>query len=584
MAHDSVFAPRYSASWALVIGINDYKVAPPLGYACNDARAIVAHLTGRLGFPAGNVYHLEDGTATRQAVTSSFLRLADQVATDDRVLIFFAGHGFTRRSRRGEVGFLVPSDGDPSDLSTLVRWDELTRNAELLPAKHVLFVMDACYGGLALTRTVPVGSQRFLRDMLARYSRQVLTAGKADEVVADSGGPRAGHSIFTGHLLDALEGAARTSEGIVTASAVMAYVYDRVAKDQFSQQSPHYGFLDGDGDFVFEAPQLDELLEDEERGSDVLVEPIVPARDVPSAQDRQSFAAQAKEFLSEPRYRIRLDDLLMTELRRYHQAVAAENFPLTTATHTADDVAGRLRAYERAVDNVACVAALIARWGGPEHRATLASVSSRLVENNDAAGGQVLWLGLRWHPADYYLYTSGVAAVAAESYENLASVLLARVSSSRSGRAEATLLEATIDGVWEAMRANAYKLLPGHERNFTPRSEYLFTVVQPLVEDLLYLGRTYEQAFDRYEALAALVYADLRMQHGRADAWGPPGRFAWKAKRGYGSESFAEIGADGERLKDQWPVLQAGFFGGSYSRFEKVYTSFRGFLAQLPFY
>jgi hypothetical protein len=35
-------------------------------------------------------------------------------------------------------------------LSGLIRWDELTRNADLITAKHMLFVMDACYGGLAL--------------------------------------------------------------------------------------------------------------------------------------------------------------------------------------------------------------------------------------------------------------------------------------------------------------------------------------------------------------------------------------------------------------------------------------------------
>ena len=75
----------------------------------------------------------------------------------------------------------------------------------------MFFLMDACYGGLALSRRpFPPGSMRFLKNMLQRHSRQILTAGKADEVVADAGGPRAGHSIFTGHVLDVLEGGAAT--------------------------------------------------------------------------------------------------------------------------------------------------------------------------------------------------------------------------------------------------------------------------------------------------------------------------------------------------------------------------------------
>ena len=43
---------------------------------------------------------------------------------------------------------------------------------------------------------------RFLQDMLLRPSRQVITAGKADERVADGGGPIPDHSVFTGHFLD----------------------------------------------------------------------------------------------------------------------------------------------------------------------------------------------------------------------------------------------------------------------------------------------------------------------------------------------------------------------------------------------
>ena len=48
-------------------------------------------------------------------------------------MVFFAGHGHTVPAHRGEIGYLLPVDGDPSDLSTLIRWDDLTRNADLIP-------------------------------------------------------------------------------------------------------------------------------------------------------------------------------------------------------------------------------------------------------------------------------------------------------------------------------------------------------------------------------------------------------------------------------------------------------------------
>lgn len=102
-----------------------------------------------------------------KAIMQSFFRYADaeNVKPDDRLIIFFAGHGHTVPGRRGETGFLVPVDGDPTDLSSLIRWDDFARNAELVPAKHILFLMDACYGGLLLSapmfRGANTSSRRF---------------------------------------------------------------------------------------------------------------------------------------------------------------------------------------------------------------------------------------------------------------------------------------------------------------------------------------------------------------------------------------------------------------------------------------
>jgi len=117
---------------------------------------------------------------------------------DSRLLVFFAGHGETKTGANGEVGFLVPHDGDVTNLSTLLRWDDLVRNADLIHAKHIFFVMDACYGGLVFKRSVSAGSVRFLKDMIIRPVRQALTAGKEDELVSDGGGPRPNTQFLPG--------------------------------------------------------------------------------------------------------------------------------------------------------------------------------------------------------------------------------------------------------------------------------------------------------------------------------------------------------------------------------------------------
>lgn len=275
----SILSSKYQTSRAIVIGINAYVNVAPLGYAVNDAKAVAQLLQDKFKFKFEDICVLKDSDATRASIMEKYLSLAGaNTHVDDRLLFFFAGHGHTVSGARGEVGYLVPVDGAPGRLDTLIRWDDLTRNADLIAAKHILFLMDACYGGLAITRGGSrLPSMRFLQDMLLRPARQVLTAGKADEIVSDSGGPIPGHSIFTGHLLEALNGKAQSEDGVITANGVMSYIYEKVAKDQHSHQTPHFGFLSGDGDFIFSAPILEKDHLKPEIDEDVTL--LVPASD-----------------------------------------------------------------------------------------------------------------------------------------------------------------------------------------------------------------------------------------------------------------------------------------------------------------
>lgn len=266
------FKPKYDQSFALVIGINEYRNVSPLSIAVNDAEALAEVLVTKLGFPQDKVAVLLDEQATKTRVLETFLAY-EALGRDDRLLVFFAGHGLSVEGHRGPVGYLIPVDGKPEDKSSLIRWDDLTRNAELIPAKHILFIMDACYSGLAILRGIGLGEQRFVSDMLQRFSRQVITAGKADQPVADGGGPTGQNSIFTGHLLEGLRGKAYNEDGVLTASYLMNYVYQRVANDPRSLQTPHFGHLEGDGDFILQTPKGERLNNGAD--ADFLVKPVV---------------------------------------------------------------------------------------------------------------------------------------------------------------------------------------------------------------------------------------------------------------------------------------------------------------------
>jgi len=577
---DENYSPLYSVSYALLVGINNYQYASPLGYAINDAKATAQLLIDEFGFDEKNVLLLTDANATRARIIDSFLSYASKSDINDRILFFFAGHGHTVSGRRGEVGFLVPYDGDMHSLSTLIRWDELTRNAELIPAKHMFFVMDACYGGLAIARSLAPGSMRFLKDMLLRYSRQVLTAGKANEIVADAGGPIPGHSIFTGHFIEALKGKAASEDGIITANGVMAYVYERVARDQQSHQTPHYGFIDGDGDLIFKAPILDSPKKEEEKDEDVLIA-------VPSSMPMTNIDASGnvvnvtKEYLSDSRYTIKLHDLVVQELREVLLQTSEDNFAVQGINWSLEEFTRRLKEYERIVDDLLHILSCIAYWGKQEHLPVLKMALTRLTDRLEPKSGLVVWQALRWYPTMLLLYGTGISALASDRYDNLAAILLTRVGSSRSTTSSTTPFTLAIGEATTKLH-DAFKQLPGHERQYVPRSEYLFKLLQPTLDDLLFLGRDYEQDFDRFEVLLALVYADLEQEQfkGSHGIWGPIGRFGWKFHH-YETNPLKDIIAEAERQKQSWGPLNVGLFGGGYTRFEKIASEYVKFISGL---
>ena len=572
---------HYAQSHALVIGINDYAHASPLSYAVSDAVEVKNLLTNQFGFPEKNVTYLANAQATRDAIRKAFFRFTkDDIELDDRVFIFFAGHGHTVTGGRGEIGFLVPHDADLSDYSTFIRWDELTRNAELVRCKHMFFIMDACYGGLALTRSTQPGSARFLKDMMLRYSRQVLTAGKADETVADSGGPLPDHSVFTGHLIEALQGKARSADGVLTASAVMAYVYGKVANDKNSNQTPHYGYFDGDGDFIFSAPGLTELENIDNKDLDSLV--IVPYPDVPRGPEAlTSKTTRIKSLLSGESSTIELHDFLMREVREYLAATAEDQFEVN-GQYSLEEFTARLAKYEEASSDLSVLLACVAYWAKAVHLTTLQKCVARSTDRLDGRGGSTIWLELRWYPVILQLYHAGIAAVDAQRFDSLAALFYAPLSLDQYGAHETLNVEALGKHLLELNRTNVLKQIPGHEKNFAPLSEYLFKVLQPKLDDLLFLGKNYENAFDLFEVYFARAVADMRQLRSEG-VWGPFGRFGWKHRRGHGSP-LTKVLSEAQALKQEWPPLKAGLFGGSFERFEKVSAEYASEVGQLPWF
>jgi hypothetical protein len=246
----------------VVVGIDDYQHWPKLANAVTDARGVFALFTEKLGFEAP-LPPLLDGQATLEALTQLVRdRLPALLKADDSLLLFYAGHGHTRVSQIGgkavETGFLVPAPAKRDRFGDLLPIDTFLTDLAQLPARHVLVVLDACHSGFGLGEAMvrTRGVAEYAADVGGRVSRKIITSARREQLALD-GGPVAGHSLFTGTLVEGFNWgrADLDGNGLVTASELGLYLQQQVgqsAQARQSKQTPDFGAfkLDDRGELV----------------------------------------------------------------------------------------------------------------------------------------------------------------------------------------------------------------------------------------------------------------------------------------------------------------------------------------------
>ena len=247
----------YKDSYALVVGNGDYLTKNgwnPLPGAVNDVKEI-AEVLKRHGF---NVTVKIDVTkAEFNKAFSDFIYKSGK-DKDNRLLFYYAGHGYTTKSATGEdLGYLVmldtpnPTNAGEFDLHS-VDMVKFVSDSKKIHAKHVLFMFDSCFSGTVLNLRNRV-TPSHITDRIKNPVRQFITAGRADEPVPD-------RSEFKKAFLNLLEGRVEepTPDGYLTGIELGDYLYRTVPK--FSQgQHPQHGKIHDQqlntGDFVFVLPQ-----------------------------------------------------------------------------------------------------------------------------------------------------------------------------------------------------------------------------------------------------------------------------------------------------------------------------------------
>jgi len=277
---------QFTRSHAILIGINHYsRGIHPLTTAVNDA----TQLGERLQTEHGYTTQVLTGDVTLHNLRHLFRdELPERVAKNDRLLVYFAGHGIAETVAEGDgpQGFLLPQDARAGDTSTFLSMTELHDWLNVLPCRHLMVILDCCFSGAfrwASTRTALVIPPVIHKERYDRYltspAWQVLTSAGYDQMALDilpgkSLGVReidsAANSPFAQALLNALDGDADLipkdgGDGVITATELYLYLREQVEVQASVQanheQTPGLWPLNKhrQGEYIFLSPSWGEL-------------------------------------------------------------------------------------------------------------------------------------------------------------------------------------------------------------------------------------------------------------------------------------------------------------------------------------
>lgn len=253
----------YGDTHVLSIGVAKYNdpAIPGTLYADTDAKAF-GGLWSMKGFgPAkeSNIHILINEYATRSNIEKIIKTKLSNSSPEDRVYIFFAGHGDTMKMPNGKtVTALLPYDTELGDITTCYVLNNFLGDIERhIPAKQGLLVMDCCHSGAAGSirglNIVPgitasgksKDVERFLDEQSLRsgFGWGVFTACRPEEKSRSTDKYR--HGFFTFWLKHGLLGLADqkltghvgNNDGEVTFGELQQFVYNRVV--QFTKGTQH---------------------------------------------------------------------------------------------------------------------------------------------------------------------------------------------------------------------------------------------------------------------------------------------------------------------------------------------------------
>lgn len=233
-------------TYAIIIGISQYKVVPRLQFAHKDAQAFEDFLLSEAGgkVARANIETFINENATKNNVADAISVIARKAKPGDRVYFFFAGHGDMEDLTQVENGLLLlynSPDGNYFGMKDdVLEILDLKRYLSPLSERGVemIFIVDACHSG-NLNGGIK-GLEKTASALAASWGKEYkILSCQPNQFSLESSEWGGGRGLFSLHLEEGMKGLAdRNNDGRVSFSELERYIRDNVETYSEEKQIP----------------------------------------------------------------------------------------------------------------------------------------------------------------------------------------------------------------------------------------------------------------------------------------------------------------------------------------------------------
>ena len=243
---DSVSVVVKGNTYAIIIGISNYKNVDDLQYADKDASAFENFLQSSAGgaVPKINIETFLNENASRTNVGDAISVVARKVKPGDRVYFFFAGHGDMEDLTQIENGLLLlyssPNGNYFGMNDDVLEILDLKRYLSPLAQRGIemIFIVDACHSG-NLKGGVE-GIQQTASALTASWGKEYkILSCQPNQLSLESAEWGGGRGLFSLELEEGMKGLADAdNNGTVSMYELQSYIQSNVAKYSEGKQIP----------------------------------------------------------------------------------------------------------------------------------------------------------------------------------------------------------------------------------------------------------------------------------------------------------------------------------------------------------